>query len=82
MQLKAEMTNLLEKVEKRPRAKPMQSRLDALAEIDAFVMTHTSLEAKEFFRQLRHLDAWRMLSSFEEKEKTGNSVACWNKGEP
>lgn len=30
-------------------------------EIDAFVMAHSSLSFEEFFRRLRHLEAWRAL---------------------
>jgi len=67
MRLKSEMTNLLNKAQKCPYPKPVQSQIDALAEIDAFVMANTNLDAKEFFQQLRCLDAWRLLSSFEEK---------------
>lgn len=75
MRLKVEMVDLLRDVQKCPQPKQMQSQLDALAEIDAFVMAHATLEAREFFRQLRCLDAWRVLSSFEEKEREDDGAA-------
>ena len=75
MWFKTEMTDVFKEGQEPPQQKCVQSRLDALAEIDAFVMAHTNLEAKEFFRQLRRLDAWRMLSSAGEKEKKEDVVA-------
>ena len=56
-----ELTGHLQEVPRLSQESCVQEALRALDVIDAFVLAHSDLEFREFFRRLQQLDAWHDL---------------------